>query len=119
MPMLTTLRIALPVWPRHSPLRNHWEKSRHAIENLMNLVDDVDAIDNQCGVAGQAQCGVQDGPVLRDVDVLAREHGVTVFFQVRFSGQLNEKVRRLVGQAILGVVEVETLRCATSRSTAF
>ena len=50
---------------------------------------------------------MQDGPVLRDVDLLASEHGVDAAAQIRFLGQLDEKPKRFVGDKVLRIVEVE------------
>jgi hypothetical protein len=68
------------------PVTNLSGEIDHAVENLVDLGDDVDAINDQCGVAGEAKGDMEDGPVLRDVDVLAREHGVAMLFEARFSG---------------------------------
>ncbi len=37
MPMLTTLRIGLPVCPVHSPERTRSAKARHPVEDLVDL----------------------------------------------------------------------------------
>ena len=50
---------------------------------------------------------MQDGPLLGDVDLLAAEHGVDAGSQAGFLGQLQEEIQRLVGDAVLGVVEVD------------
>ncbi len=71
MPMLTTLRIGLPVWPRHSPERTRSQKSRHPVERLVHLLDDVDAVDDERALARHPQRHVEHGAVLGDVDVLA------------------------------------------------
>ena len=73
MPMLTIERIGSPVEPRHSPLRTRVGEDRHAVEDLVDLGDDVGAVDDERVVAGPAQRGVQRGAVLGGVDVLAGE----------------------------------------------
>ena len=50
---------------------------------------------------------MQDGPVFRDVDFLASEHGVDPRLQAGFLRQLQEKLEGFVGDAILRVVEVD------------
>ena len=52
----------------------------------MDFVDDVDAVDHEGRVTGESKGDMKDGPIFRDVDVLAREHGVAMLFDVRFSG---------------------------------
>ena len=37
MPMLTTLRIGLPVWPFHSPERTRSAEGAHPVEHLVDL----------------------------------------------------------------------------------
>ena len=58
----------------------------------------------------RAQGHVQDGPVFRDVDLLAAEHGVDPRPQAGFLGQLEEELEGFVGDAILRVIEVEAHR---------
>jgi hypothetical protein len=50
---------------------------------------------------------VQDGPPLGDVDLLAAEHGVDPVAQARLLGQPAQQRERLVGDAVLRVVEEE------------
>ena len=45
--MLTTLRIGLPVWPVHSPERTRSANAGHPVEHLVDLGDDVGAVDDQ------------------------------------------------------------------------
>ena len=49
MPILTMLRIGLPVWPFHSPERILFGESRHPVEHFVDLGDDVDPVDDQRG----------------------------------------------------------------------
>ena len=53
----------------------------------------------------RAQGDVQDGALLRDVDLLAAEHGVDPRPQAGFLGQLKQKLEGFVGDAILRVIE--------------
>ena len=50
---------------------------------------------------------MQNGTVLADVDVLAGEHRVAAPLDVPLLRQLDEQLQRLVGDAVLGVVEEE------------
>ena len=56
---------------------------------------------------GRAQRGVQHRAVLGDVDLLAAEHRVPQPGTPRRGGQLAQQPQRLVGDQVLGVVEVE------------
>ena len=53
---------------------------------------------------------VQDRAVLRDVDLLAAEHGVDPLTQTRFFGQLHEQRQGFVRDPVLGVVQIESHR---------
>ena len=59
-----------------------------------------------CSLRG-AQGHVQDGSFLREVDLFAPEHGVNPGSQAGFLGQLQEQLEGFVGDAILGVIQVE------------
>jgi hypothetical protein len=91
MPTLTTFLIGLPVWPFHSPHLSHH----------------VSAVHHQVRPGRHAQRHVQHGPVLGDVDVLAAEHGVPALGHSRLLGQRHQQPHRLVGDPVLGVVQVE------------
>ena len=45
MPMLTTLRIGFPDAPVHRAAPHAVRERRHAVEHLVHLRDDVDAVD--------------------------------------------------------------------------
>ena len=51
MPMLTMLRIGLPVWPFHSPLRTRLAESRHFVEHRMDFRHDIPAVHEDGGIA--------------------------------------------------------------------
>ncbi len=107
MPTFTTLRIGLPVWPFHSPERMRSRERGHAVERLVHLRDDVDAVDDERALARHAQRDVEDGAVLGRVDPVAAEHRLGALAQARLLGQLEEEPQRLVGDAVLRVVEVD------------
>ena len=86
MPMLTTLRIGLPVWPVHSPRADPLGEGGHPVERLVHLLDDVDAVDDQRALARHPQRHVQDGAVLGDVDVLAGEHRFAALLDAALAG---------------------------------
>ena len=72
--MLMTFRIRLPVWPVHSPLRIRLLNDGHPVEHLVDVGDDVAAVDDQRALARHPQRDVQHRAVLGDVDPLAAEH---------------------------------------------
>ena len=92
MPMLTTLRMRLPVWPFHAPLRTRSEKSAILSSTAWTCGHHVLAVDDDRCAFRRAQGHVQDGAVLRDVDLLAAEHGVDPRSQAGLLGQLNEEL---------------------------
>ena len=93
MPMLTTLRIGLPVWPFQSPARTRSREARHPVEHLVDLLDDVVAVDDQRALARHPQRDVQHGAVLGDVDVLAAEHRVAALGEPRLLGERRRAAR--------------------------
>ena len=109
MPMLTTLRMRLPVWPVHCPLRTRSEKSailRSTSCTAGTTFSPSTSIDR---TFGGAQRDVQDGAVLGDVDLLAPEHGVDAVAEAGPLRERDEEAEGLVGDAVLGVVEVDAV----------
>ena len=104
MPMLMTLRMRLPVWPFHAPLRTRLEKSA-ILSSTAWTWGTTFSPSTTIDAPRRAQGHVQDGPVLRDVDLLAAEHGVDPRSQAGFLRQLQEELEGLVGDAILRVIE--------------
>ena len=78
----------LPVWPFQAPLRTRSEKS--AILSRTACTSGTTFLPSTTMDApfGRAQRDVQDGAFLRDVDLLAAEHGVDPRAQAGFLGQL-------------------------------
>ena len=107
MPMLTTLRIRLPVWPVHAPDADPVGEARHPVEDAVHLRDDVVAVDLDALALRRPKRDVQDGAVLGDVDLLAREHRVAQLLDTGPARQRDEQPERLRGQPVLGVVEVQ------------
>ena len=50
---------------------------------------------------------MQHGALLRGVDLLAAEHGVDALAQARLLGELEQQPQGLVGDPVLGVVEID------------
>ncbi len=108
MPMLTMLRIGLPVWPRHAPLAYAIGEIGHAVEHRMDLGHNVLAIDQDRLPSRRAQRDVQDGPLFGNVDLLAGEHRIDPRAEPGLLGQFQQQSQRFVGNAVLRVVEVES-----------
>ncbi len=82
----------------------------HLVEHRVDCRDYVLAIDQDGFSFGGAQGDVEHGPLFGDVDLVAAEHGVDALPQAGFLGELQEKLARFVGDAVLGVVEKEAGR---------
>jgi len=76
----------------------------------VDLGDDVDAVDDQRGALGHPQGDVEDRAIFRDVDVLTPEHLISALAEAGLVRQFDEEPKGLVGDALFGVIEVETLR---------
>jgi len=107
MPMLMTLRIRLPVWPFHSPLRTRLEKPAILSSTSVDLRHHVLAVHHHGLPLGGTQGHMQDGPLFRDVDLLTAKHGIDASPQAGLLGQLQKKPECLVGDAVFRVVKVD------------
>ena len=84
----------------------------HPVEHLVHLGDDVDTVDDERGAARHPQRNVEHGAVLGDVDPLAGEHRVAPLGDTGLLRERDEQPERLVGDAVLRVVEEEAGRLA-------
>ena len=107
MPMLTTLRMRLPVWPFQAPLRTRSAKAAIRSSTACTPGTTFSPSTRIVGAARRAQRDVQHGAVLGDVDLLAAEHRVDALAQPRLLRQRQQQAQRLVGDAVLRVVEVD------------
>ena len=108
MPMLTTLRMRLPVWPSQRPLRTASAKAIMRSSTRVHLGDDVDAVDDErrrpraCAARRAApsasRCVLMTSP--RNIAAVRsrRPHA---------SASSTRQPHRLVGDAVLRVVEVQ------------
>ena len=110
MPMLTTLRMRLPVYPCHSPLRTRRAKSDILSSTACTSGTTSLPSTKMLLIPRRAQRHVQHGAVLGDVDLLAAEHGVDALAQAALRGEVQQQAQRLVGDAVLGVVQVQADR---------
>ena len=88
MPMLTTLRIGLPVWPVHSPERTRSAKALIRSSVSCTCLTTSTPVDDQRALARHPQRHVEHGAVLGDVDVLAGEHRFATLLDAALAGQL-------------------------------
>ena len=93
MPTLTTFRIGLPVWPFHSPERTRSAKARMRSSTSCTSATTSTPSTTSDAALRHPQRHVQDGAVLRHVDVLAAEHHVPALGQLGLLGQLRAAAR--------------------------
>ena len=82
-------------------------EGRHAVEHRVHPRHYVGTVNNDPLTHRRPQCDVKDRPLLGHIDLTAAEHGTDVLGQVAVVGQPEKEPERLVGDAMLGVVEVE------------
>ena len=74
--MLTTLRIRLPVWPFHSPLRTRLTEVTHLVEYRVHPRNHVFAVNEDRRASRSTKRHVQDCPLFSVVDLVPTEHGI-------------------------------------------
>ena len=87
----------------------------HLREHRVDLRHHVDAVDEDRPVAAVAQRGVEHGPVLGAVDLVAGEHPVAPAGDVGLLGEREQELHGLGGRAVLGVVDEDAARLARHR----
>ncbi len=76
----------------------------------MDFRNDVLTVhDNACALRC-AQCHVQDGPFLRDVDLFTAEHRVDPLPQAGFLSELQKQLHGVVRDAVLRIVQEQAGR---------
>src|SRR6185312_8954689 len=106
MPMLITLRIGLPLCPRHSPPRTRSAKAAMRSSTACTSATTSRPSTSMHSPRG-AQCHVQHGAVLGAVDPLAAEHRRGTLRQVAGQRQFAQQAQRVGVDALLGVVQVQ------------
>jgi hypothetical protein len=91
-------------------------KVGHFVEHGMDLGDHILPVDDDGCPLRRPQRHVQDGAILRDIDLLPPEHGVDSISQAGFLGQLQKKREGFVGDTILRIVEIQADGFAVMRS---
>ena len=82
-------------------------KLRHLVQHGVDLGHHVVAVHYDGGAFRGAQGDVQHGSLFGEVDLFSPEHGVNPGLQAGFPGQLQKQLEGFVGEAILGVIQVE------------
>ena len=72
----------------------------------MNLRDDVFTVNHDRRTLRRAQCHVQYGALLGDVDLIAAKHRGDSVLKPALFGQLKQKFQSFIGDAILRIIEV-------------
>jgi hypothetical protein len=81
---------------------------RHLVQNGMDLGHHILAVVNDGGAPRRAQGDVKHRAVLRDVDLVAPEHGVDAILQSRFPGKLKQESQGFIGDPVLGIIEIDS-----------
>jgi hypothetical protein len=81
---------------------------RHLVQNGMDFGHHVLAVVHDGSAPRRAQGDVQHRALLRGVDPVAAEHGVDAIPQARLLGKLKQQLNGLVGNPVLGVVEIDS-----------
>ena len=83
-------------------------KCRHLVEHGVDLKHYVPAIHHNRLVLHCSQRDVHNGAFLREIDLLTVKHGVDPLAQAALIREFEQQPDRLIGDAVLRVVEVET-----------
>ena len=106
MPMLTTLRMRLPVWPFQSPLRTRLAKARHLVEHGVHVGHDVLAVDHDDLRPSGARSATCSTARFSETLILSPRNIASMRSRSPDSlGELEQQTQRLVGDAVLRVVE--------------
>ena len=93
------------------PPGNQWarpSRGSHTAANGVDLGHDIFAVVHDRGAARRAQGHVQHRAVLGEVDLVASEHGVDTIAQSGLMGELEQQPKRFMGDAVLGIVEINS-----------
>jgi hypothetical protein len=101
---------ALPGVPRPCAAPHPLGEVGHLVEHGVDAGHHVLAVDDDGLVARGTQGDVQHGSPLGDVDPLTAEHGIDARAQAGFLREPDEQTQRLVGDAVLRVVQVDARR---------
>ena len=97
--------VPFPVTAAHS-----LGKVGHLVQHGVHVRHDVLAVDSDLLIPRRAQRHVQHRAVFGDVDLIPAEHRVDALAQAALLGEIEQQFERLVGDAVLGVVQVQAGR---------
>ena len=84
---------------------------RHMIKHLVDRFARFGHLGRRQGLASRrAQRRVQHGALLGDVDLVSAEHRVDALAQSAVLRQRHQQAQRLIGDAVLGVVQIQSRR---------
>ncbi len=106
--MLIMLRMRLPVWPFHSPLRTANAEGGHLVEDGVYVRDNILAVHDNGSIFWRSKRDVEHRTILCDVNLVAAKHRIDALSQARFFRQINQKLQRLVRDAILRIIQIDT-----------
>ena len=110
MPMFTIVRMRSPGDAGPGAAADVVRERVDPAQDLVDLGDDVLAVDLEAHALGIAQRRVEHGPVLADVDVLAGEHRVATPGDPDLVGEVQQCRQHVVAQQRLRQVDVEVGR---------
>ena len=82
----------------------------HLVQHRVHLRHDVPAVDVDVCIPGGAQRHVEHRAILGNIDLVAAEHRVDALAQAAVRREIQQQLQRFVGDAVLGVVQVEAGR---------
>ena len=80
----------------------------HLIKHCVDLGHYILAVDDYRCTSRRAQSDMQNGSILRDINLIASKHRIDPRSQAGFLCQLKQELEGFIGDAILRVIEVET-----------
>ncbi len=107
MPMLTTVRMRLPVAPVHVPSRTCSAKAPARSSTSWTSATTSWPSSSMVDVARRAQGDVEGGTALGDVDRLTGEHRIAAFGDAGGRGDVEQRSEHGVVDALLGVVDAQ------------
>ena len=84
-------------------------KGLHVLEDRVHLGHDICAVHDDGTIGAVAQRDVEHGALFGDVDLVPVEHLLGPAFEIRLPGEVAQELHRLLGDAILRVVQQQIL----------
>ena len=110
MPMLITLRMRFPVCPFQLPSRSRLAKSAILSRTSWTAGTTFWPPATIEAPRGARSATWSTERSLRHIDRVAPKHGIDALTQTRFLGEAQQQLHGFVGDAILGIIEIESCR---------